>query len=49
MPAFHANPGDMARTALASAAPAQEALNVALAQVTPNATLLVRKPTSTTT
>lgn len=49
MPAFHADPDDVARMALASAAPAQEALNVAFAQVAPNVALLGRKPTSTAT
>ncbi|HVE45639.1 MAG TPA: radical SAM protein [Acidimicrobiales bacterium] len=49
MPAFHADSGDVARMALASAAPAQDALNVAFAQLSSNVALLGRKPTSTAT
>jgi hypothetical protein len=43
-PAFEAAPEDVASLALTSAAPAQEALNVAFSQVVPNVTFLARKP-----
>jgi hypothetical protein len=41
---FEASQEEIARLALASAAPAQEALNVAYAQASPNVTFLPRKP-----
>jgi len=45
LPPFSADPDEVARMALASAAPAQEALNVAFAQAAPNVTFLpTRKP-----
>ena len=43
-PEFEAAPEEVARLALTSAAPAQEALNVAFAQATPNVAFLPRKP-----
>jgi radical SAM superfamily enzyme YgiQ (UPF0313 family) len=43
-PDFHADPDELARLALASAAPAQEALNVAFTQAAPNVQFLGRKP-----
>ena len=48
MPAFDADPDEVARMALASAGPAQEALSVAFAQAATNVRLLGRRPTSTT-
>ena len=45
-PDFEASQEEIARLALASAAPAQEALNVAFAEATPNVTFLPRKPAS---
>jgi radical SAM superfamily enzyme YgiQ (UPF0313 family) len=45
MPAFEADPDEVARMAVASAAPAQEALNVAFAQAAPNVRL-GRRPTA---
>ncbi|MGH9279410.1 MAG: B12-binding domain-containing radical SAM protein, partial [Acidimicrobiales bacterium] len=44
LPPFEADPDEVARMALASAAPAQEALNVAFAQAQPNVTFHPRKP-----
>ncbi len=46
-PSFEAAPDEIARLALASAAPAQEALNVAFAQAAPNVTFLERRPAAT--
>lgn len=43
---FEADPDEVARMALASAAPAQEALNVAFAQAAPNVTFHARRPVS---
>jgi hypothetical protein len=43
-PPFEADPGDLERLALASAAPAQEALNVAYRQAAPNVTFLPARP-----
>ena len=43
-PPFEADRAEVARMALASAAPAQEALNVAFAQAVPNVTFLQRRP-----
>jgi radical SAM superfamily enzyme YgiQ (UPF0313 family) len=45
VPAFGADPDEVARMAVASAAPAQEALNTAFAQAAPNVRLLDRRPT----
>ena len=43
-PDWQADPDEIKRMALASEAPAQEALNVAYAQAAPNVTFLPRKP-----
>ncbi len=47
MPPFEPDPDEVARMALASAAPAQEALNVAFAQAAGNVTFLPRRPSPT--
>jgi hypothetical protein len=46
---FKADRDEIARMAVASEAPAQEALDVAFAQVAPNVTFLPRKPVATVT
>jgi len=48
-PPFEADADEVARMALASAAPAQEALNVAYNQAAPNVTFLQRKPATAAT